>query len=95
MKYRDYEVWFKLLSDGNFAFCIINRSNQPITINQDLKAKIKQYKIDGTYQIRDLWKHKDTGFTKDNITGTIAAHDVLMFKLTKEKIILFSYDDVL
>ncbi|MBB6498788.1 glycoside hydrolase family 27 protein [Pedobacter cryoconitis] len=83
MKYRDFEVWFKPLSDGNYAYCIINRSNQPVTINQDLKATIKQYKIDGSYRVRDLWKHKDIGSTKDNMVTTIAGHDVLMLKLTK------------
>jgi len=83
MKYKDFEVWFKPLSDGNYAYCIINRSNQPVTINQDLKATIKQYKIDGSYRVRDLWKHKDIGSTKDNMVTTIAGHDVLMLKLTK------------
>ena len=83
MKYKDFEVWFKPLSDGNYAYCIINRSNQPVIINQDLKATIKQYKIDGSYRVRDLWKHKDIGSTKDNMVTTIAGHDVLMLKLTK------------
>ncbi|MBV8388317.1 MAG: hypothetical protein JO080_00800 [Mucilaginibacter sp.] len=34
--------------------------------------------------MRDLWKHRDIGTTKDNVTGTIGAHDVLMIKLTKK-----------
>ncbi|WP_316836859.1 glycoside hydrolase family 27 protein [Pedobacter nutrimenti] len=84
MKYADLEIWFKPLSDNNFAFCLINRSNQPIVINQDLKATIKNYKVDGSYKVRDVWKRQNIGTTTDNIKGTIAAHDVLMLKLTKK-----------
>jgi len=84
MKYADLEIWFKPLSNHNFAFCLLNRSNQPITINQDLKTMIKGYKVDDSYNIRDLWKHRDIGATRDNVTGTIAAHDVLMLKLTRK-----------
>jgi len=84
MKYGDLEIWFKPLSDHNFAFCFLNRSNQPITINQDLKITIKNYKVDGSYDVRNVWKHKDIGTTGDNIKGTIAGHDVLMLKLTRK-----------
>ncbi|UKJ08900.1 glycoside hydrolase family 27 protein [Solitalea lacus] len=84
MKYGDLEIWFKPLSDNNYAFCLINRSNQSIAINQDLKTTIKKLKVDDSYVVRDLWKHKDIGTTKENITGIIPAHDVLMLKLTKK-----------
>ena len=84
MKYGDLEIWFKPLSDHDFVFCFLNRSNQPVTINQDLKTKIKNYKVDGSYNVRDIWKHKDTGTTEDNIKGTIAGHDVLMLKLKRK-----------
>lgn len=84
MKYGDLEIWFKPLSDHDFVFCFLNRGNQPVTINQDLKTKIKNYKVDGSYNVRDIWKHKDTGTTEDNIKGTVAGHDVLMLKLTRK-----------
>lgn len=83
MKYGDLEIWFKPLSDNNYAYCFINRSNQPITINQDIKATIRKFKVDGSYKIRDLWKHKDIGTTKENVVGVIPPHDALMLKLTK------------
>lgn len=83
MKYGDLEIWFKPLSDNNYAYCFINRSNQPININQDLKATIRKFKVDGSYKIRDLWKHKDIGTTKENVVGVIPPHDALMLKLTK------------
>jgi len=85
MKYGDLEIWFKPLSDNNYAFCIINRSNEPISINQDLKTTIKKkYIIGGSYTVRDLWKHKNIGSTKDKIVATIPGHDVLMLKLISQ-----------
>ncbi len=85
MKYGDLEIWFKPLSENNYAFCIINRSNEPISINQDLKTTIKKkYIIGGSYTVRDLWKHKNIGSTKGNIVATIPAHDVLMLKLISQ-----------
>ncbi|AFD06589.1 glycoside hydrolase family 27 protein [Solitalea canadensis] len=83
MKYGDLEIWFKPLSDNNYAFCFINRSNQPITINHDLKTTIKKFKVDGNYKVRDVWKHKDVGTTKENVVGVLPAHDVIMLKLTQ------------
>jgi len=86
MKYGDLEIWFKPLTDNNYAFCIINRSNQPISINQDLKTKIKKkYFIDDSYTVRDLWTHKNIGTTKENIVATIPGHDVLLLKLVSNK----------
>jgi len=85
MKYGDLEIWFKPLDNNNHAFCIINRSEEPISINQDLKTKIKKkYVIDDSYMVRDLWKHKNIGTTKENIVATIPGHDVLMVKLVSK-----------
>jgi alpha-galactosidase len=83
MKYDDLEIWFKPLEWGNYAFCFINRGNQPVTIDQDIKTSIRKYIIDDSYMIRDLWKHENTGSTKENIKGSLPAHDVLMIKLIK------------
>jgi alpha-galactosidase len=83
MKYDDLEIWFKPLEGGNYAFCFINRGNQPVTIDQDIKTSIRKYIIDDSYMIRDLWKHENTGSTKENIKGSLPAHDVLMIKLIK------------
>jgi len=84
MKYGDLEIWFKPLDRGDYAFCFINRGGQPVSFDQDLKTTIKKkYVIDGSYALRDLWKHEDCGSTKDNVKGTLAAHEVLLLRLTK------------
>ncbi|NQX41105.1 alpha-galactosidase [Pedobacter steynii] len=85
MKYGDLEIWFKPLAEGDYAFCFINRGDKEIQLNQDLKATIRKFKIDGSYQVRDLWKHKNIGSTQENIKGKIAAHDALMFRLIKKQ----------
>ncbi|MEI8006099.1 MAG: glycoside hydrolase family 27 protein [Bacteroidota bacterium] len=82
MKYGDLEIWFKPLEGGAYAFCFINRGPQPLNFDQDLKTTIKKFTVDGNFAIRDLWKHQDTGSSKDNVKGTLAPHDVLMIKLT-------------
>jgi len=85
MKYGDLEIWFKPLDGGAYAFCFINRGNQVVTLDQDLKTTIKKkYIIDDSFTIRDLWKHEDIGSTRENIKGSLQAHDVLMIKLAKK-----------
>jgi len=84
MKYGDLEIWFKPLDNGEYAFCFINRGNQPVTVDQDLKTSVKKYVIDDSYMIRDLWKHENTGSTKENVKCSLPAHDVLMIKLTRK-----------
>ncbi|MDP4282259.1 MAG: glycoside hydrolase family 27 protein [Bacteroidota bacterium] len=83
MKYGDLEIWFKPLSKGEFAFCFFNRGSQPVSFNEDMKTTIRKYTIDGSFRIRDLWKHQDIGTTKDNLKGTLAPHEVLMIRLLK------------
>ncbi len=84
MKYGDLEVWFKALSNGEYAFCILNRGKDPITINQDLKTTIKRkFTIDNNFIIRDVWKQKDIGTTKDNFVQVIPGHDAVLLKLIK------------
>jgi len=83
MKYGNLEIWFKPLAKGEFAFCFFNRGPEPVSYNEDLKTTIRKYVIDGSFRIRDLWKHQDIGTTGGNIKGTLPPHEVLMVKLCK------------
>lgn len=85
MDYGDLEIWFKPLANGEYAFCLLNRSLEPMPYDVDLKTSIQKYRIDDSYAIRDLWLHKDIGSTQNRIKGTIPGHDVIMLKLTKMK----------
>lgn len=94
LKWLDYgnlEIWFKPLQKGDLAFCFLNRSEEPILIDFDLKKTIydndfgwKKYQIDKNFKIRDLWKHKNIGDTQNNLKDTIPGHDVLLIRLSKK-----------
>ncbi|MES1226437.1 MAG: glycoside hydrolase family 27 protein, partial [Bacteroidota bacterium] len=87
-------VWVKALSNGDAAFCFLNRSKQPINLNFDWK-KFGIYhdstKKNGftlrkkTYQVKELWSNKNMGTTSQNIQQKIAGHDVLVVRLSEVK----------
>ena len=77
------------MSDGNWAITFLNRSDAPKKINFDWrKNSIKDvdfgFEADfnkTTYKIKELWKNKDSGTTKNNFVADIASHDVITLKL--------------
>jgi alpha-galactosidase len=86
------EVWFKPLSNGSWAMCLLNRNkaaqkvafswkNEKVT---DALAKRDAAFNTTTYRLRDLWTAQDRGTTASDLTAEIAGHDVLMLRLTKE-----------
>ncbi len=92
--YGNLEVWVKALSDGEACFCFLNRSNVPVP----LKFNWKQFGVyhssfensglnfrKNTYQVRDLWKHKNIGTTDSELSANIGGHDMLMVRLTLNK----------
>lgn len=81
MDYGDYEIWTKPLENGDVAVCFLNRARTPWDLNYDWKQmnKIDQSK---TYNIRDLWQHKNIGSTSQNVNMQIPAHGVLMVRLS-------------
>ena len=94
LKYSDkdsLEVWFKPLSNNEWAVCFLNRSSKPKQIefnwqneivNDTLSKRVLDAKTT-TYRLHDVWLKKDGGDTKKSLTATIASHDVLVLKLTK------------
>lgn len=90
----DLEVWVKALSNGDAAFCFLNRSKQPLDLNFDWKKfgiyhdSVKKNGFSlrkNTYQVNDLWRKENLGTTAKNIQSRIAAHDVLMVRLSQVK----------
>lgn len=88
--YGDLEIWVKALSKDGAAFCFLNRSNTPV----DLKYNWRQHGLyhfslkkagfnlrKNTYQIRDLWKHKNIGTTATELSISLSGHDALMVRL--------------
>jgi alpha-galactosidase len=87
------EIWFKPLTNNNWAVCFLNRSTKPRTINFSWKQHIvidslfnkeANFKLT-TYNIRDLWARKDVGTTDKDFSANIPAHDVVMVRLSPVK----------
>jgi alpha-galactosidase len=86
------EIWIKPLSNGDLAACFLNRSEQPQNVSFDWKAnpimdKISNTDVDfkkTTFKLRDLWTKKDLGATQKVFKQSIAAHDVVLLKLSKQ-----------
>lgn len=85
------DIWIKALQGGDIAICLLNRSTLPQAVVVDWKEfsfeePLKQLYVDfkkNTYQIRDLWEHKDIGTTDTALKYKIGAHDVMMLQLTR------------
>ncbi len=90
--YGDFEVFAKPLSNGELAVCFLNRGDSPKSFTFDWKDTENIY--DGkfvyefdknTYQLRDLWAHKDVGTTAKPFTAAIPARDVIVLRLKKQQ----------
>jgi alpha-galactosidase len=86
------EVFVRPLVNGDLAVCFLNRSGRPQTVSYDWAAHLIQDKVSNTnvdfsqstFKLRDLWAKKDIGTTQKPFKQTIASHDVVMLKLTKQ-----------
>lgn len=79
---RNVEIWIKELSDGQWAVCALNTSENTaeLTINWD-QFRGWLFK-GGDFALRDLWAKKDVGTTQKPTVATVASHDVVLLRLT-------------
>ena len=88
----DREIWYKPLVGGDWAMCILNRSEAPTTVEVDWSThriadglsdrRTEFAKIN--YHIRDLWTGRDLGTTGETLIADIPGHDVLMVRLVRK-----------
>jgi alpha-galactosidase len=85
------EAWVKPLSDGSLAVCLLNRNaNAEPVVDFNWKKTIKdpdtqkEYTMDDSYSISDIWNNKDLGTTAKKLTTTLNGHDVLFVILKKK-----------
>ncbi len=79
---KGIEIFVKELSNGEWAICALNTSNQAqeVTIPWD-----RLFMVSGRQTLRDVWAQTDVG---DNATTTskhLASHDVLLLRATPVK----------
>lgn len=92
---NDIEYWFKPLQGGDWAFCILNRTEEPASLEinwQDFNLTDDEVSGLSTgfdhmvYSVRDLWnkpaKKAKAVTTKKNLAVTVPGHDVALYRLT-------------
>jgi alpha-galactosidase len=75
----DLETWIKPLADGGVAVGVVNLGSSPAraTVNgRDLPLKGKPGSA------RDLWRHADVTFTDGRYSANVAAHGILMLRVS-------------
>jgi len=87
------EFWFKPLSNGDWAFCILNRGTdaakytidwKKLDLNDDLSKRSTDFDK-SVYAIRNLWTKKNEGTTKKEKKVVVLGHDVLVYRLIAKK----------
>jgi alpha-galactosidase len=86
------EVWVKPLKNNDWAVCFLNRSKDAKALSFDWAAQVITDDLshrtldtrEAVYSIRDLWKKSAIGTTKKKTEATLASHDVLMVRLSKQ-----------
>lgn len=73
-----WNVLAKPLSNGDYAIAILNISNVP----QSSAINFNDLGLEGKYEIRDLWLHKNIGKGK-KWKGNVASHETKLFRLKK------------
>ena len=86
------ETWLKPLKNGEWAVCLLNRSNTPRVVALDWKTfsvtdSLSNCTLNTTagevYKLRNLWLKKNVGDTRKPLKATIPPRDVLCLKLFK------------
>ncbi|SHE83351.1 alpha-galactosidase [Bacteroides luti] len=87
------EVWFKPLAGGDWAFCLLNRSNvdkeyeinwQKFNFDDEVSKRSTNF-YNTTYVIKNLWTKKIEGSTKKDKKVSVPAQDVLLYRLSIAK----------
>jgi len=93
-KYRvkdSLEIWVKPLSEGDWAFCFLNRSDKSMKVNFNWKDELVTDTLfnktlnakDHTYRIRNVWTKSNVGDTQKPLSAMLPAHDVIMLRLSE------------
>jgi alpha-galactosidase len=80
-KNGDLEVWARPLAGGSYAVGLFNRGTNTAKITAS-KADLK---VNGSFTIRDLWKHANIGRFTDSFSADVPSHGVVLVKLQAGK----------
>jgi alpha-galactosidase len=74
-----YEIWIKDLEDGSKAIGLFNLTEAPLYIPVDLKG----FKLDGRWNMRDLWRQTDLGQVQQHFEMKVLPHGAMLIKIAK------------
>jgi alpha-galactosidase len=77
----DFEIWTKPLKNDEIAVILFNRNKTTF----DFKIDWAWAGIQGSYNLRDIWKHKDIGTSEKNVLFSIPGHSVVFLRFSKLK----------
>jgi len=76
---KAYEIWFRLLANGDRAVGLVNRYPLTRRVTFDLKGA----GMEGTWTARDCWRQKDLGTCAGTFSAEIPAHATLLVRFRK------------
>ena len=83
------EIWFKPLSENNWAVCFLNRSVNPKQVefnwkNENVNDEFSKRKLNASetnYKVKNLWTNKVIGTTDQILNAAVPSHDVFILRL--------------
>jgi alpha-galactosidase len=75
---QGHQIWTRALVTGETAVALFNRSDSMASMT----ITFSDVGIQGTADVRDLWKHDSVGMGLRSYTASVPSHGVAMLKLT-------------
>ena len=75
------EVWAKDMEDGSKAVGLFNRTYWPAKVS----AKWSDLGMTGPQKVRDLWRQKDLGISKDKFEAVIPRHGCMLIRIRPDR----------
>ena len=72
------EIWVRELSNGEWGVCLLNAGENRLQIH--VRWENLPFLKD-TYRVRDIWKKKEIGTTKEEFTDLIPSHSAVLLRL--------------
>lgn len=93
LKDQKKEIWSKILEDGSIAIGIFhietasvenafNWDNKTSGKNDKITVTFDELKLDGKYEVRDVWRQKTLGEFSDKLEFDIPMHGVMLLKIS-------------
>ncbi len=76
---ESWQIWIKDLEDGSKVIGLFNLTEAPLNVPVDMK----EIKLNGRWNMRDLWRQKDLGEVENHFDINVLPHGVMLVKIAK------------